>query len=632
MVISVLLSLLLFSLLIEQLGLMSDTGTAEVVKSHFHKTFSASISPQKTFEWANASCATITPVPEPPAPMSVFAHRLHEKPFFLQSATTVLNMIWQNVKASPSPVKRHGACMASVDNRLLLFGGRSSGLCSCEEIHMYDSLQRLGKGEWRVLRASGGPAPRTLAQICELPGARLLLYGGEGADGMLEDCWILHTRDAGEQSLSDMDIGLISAGGYREAVARLLPGTSSVSSPSKAVAAPSADGDSEDAPSTRSHQLFLKMQSSDFSAISDASAPGSAAPAQVKRPDCKPLWQPLRSQRPDPVSAALAAVAADPEDEYCSEHITAPSLPGRKTGHSLAFFPGAGALMFGGVGSDQVPTNELWNIQVAVGSGAVGRVKFSRVAALGTPPAPRAFHGCCSHFANMIIVGGEDSCVLGDLHVLDTSSMTWSQPLLPVPLPPAKALQLSLVGDHLIIFGGEDRSYQPSNCATLYHIGHSQSTALVVSPPLLSLTGDPPLPRHSHAGCGTGGLVIWGGQGEHFYGDLWMAAENAEEKKVRARVKRVTVFLLMHAREQARETAEQSQRCIAPLFCNSLMIYSIPTGSGCAISCPVIKAKMYQCRHFNQHAVAPTQHRVQRLVPQYKRTRCPTHDLVPKRT
>ncbi len=54
--------------------------------------------------------------------------------------TFASDMIWQNVKAAPSPVKRHGACMASVDGRLLLFGGRSSGLCSCQEIHMCATL------------------------------------------------------------------------------------------------------------------------------------------------------------------------------------------------------------------------------------------------------------------------------------------------------------------------------------------------------------------------------------------------------------------------------------------------------------------------------------------------------------
>jgi hypothetical protein len=189
--------------------------------------------------------------------------------------------------------------------------------------------------------------------------------------------------------------------------------------------------------------------------------------------------------------------------------------------------------MFGGVGVDQVPSNDLWSMQVASGSGAVAYVKFSRVMTLGASPAPRAFHGCCSHFMNMIVTGGEDSCVLGDLHVLDTSTMTWSQPTLPAPLPPSKALQLSLVGDHLIIFGGEDRSYQPCNSATMYHVGHSHKTALTLAPPLLSLSGDPPLPRHSHAGCGLGGLVVWGGQGEHFYGDMWVAAEDADEKKVR---------------------------------------------------------------------------------------------------
>jgi hypothetical protein len=422
--------------------------------------------------------------------------------------------------------------MISVDARLLLFGGRSSGICSCEEIHMYDSLQRPGKGEWKVLRAEGGPAPRTLAQICPLPGARLLLYGGESADGMLEDCWLLHTRHAGEQALSDTDIGLVSAGGYREAVARHLPGASAASSAAKAPSAPTADADGDDGPSTRSHELFLKMQTSDFSAISDTSAPASATTVQVKRPDCRPRWQALRVESQHAVVAALAAAAADPEDEYGIEQIAAPSLPGRKTGHSLAFFPGAGVLMFGGVGVDQVPSNELWGMQVASGSGSVGYVKFSRVATLGASPPPRAFHGCCSHFTNMIVAGGEDSCVLGDVHVLDTCTMTWSQPSLPTPLPPSKALQLSLVGDHLIIFGGEDRTYQPCNSATMYHVGHAHKAALTLAPPLLSLSGDPPLPRHSHAGCGLGGLVVWGGQGEHFYGDMWVAAEDADEKKV----------------------------------------------------------------------------------------------------
>jgi hypothetical protein len=114
---------------------------------------------------------------------------------------------------------------------------------------------------------------------------------------------------------------------------------------------------------------------------------------------------------------------------------------------------------------------------------------------------------------------------------LDTCSLTWSQPKLPAPMPPAKALQMSLVGDHLIVFGGEDRAYQPCNTATIFHVGHSQTAPFTVSPPLLPLTGEPPFPRHSHAGSGLGGLVIWGGQGDHFYGDLWLAVEDAEEKR-----------------------------------------------------------------------------------------------------
>ena len=414
----------------------------------------------------------------------------------------------------------------------------------CNILRMYDSHQRLGKGEWQVLRAEGAPPPRTSAEICELPGAMLLMYGGEGADGMLDDCWLLHTRHAGQHALSDVDIGLISAGGYREAVARHLPGASAgSSSPLKPSSTPAADGDGDDAPSTISHQMFLKMQSSDFSAISDASAPGAAATAPLKRPDCRPRWQPLAPERHDSaaaISAAVAAVAADPEDEYALEPIITPSVPGRKTGHSLAFFPIVGVLMFGGVGSDQAPSNELWRMQVAAGSAAVGHVKFSRVTTLGSSPAPRAFHSCCSHFTNMIVAGGEDSCVLGDLHVLDTRNMTWSQPLLPAPLPPAKALRMSLVGDHLIVFGGEDRTYRPCNSTTMYHVGHSSHAAFSAASPLLSLTGDPPLPRHSHAACGHGGLAIWGGQGEHFYGDLWLAVEDAEEKKASAQRPRCT--------------------------------------------------------------------------------------------
>jgi hypothetical protein len=371
---------------------------------------------------------------------------------------------------------------------------------------------------------------------------------------MLEDCWILHTRHAVEQSLSDTDIGLISAGGYREAVARHLPGATVSSSPSKVPSASACDGDSNEAASTRSHQLFLKMQSSDFSAISDASAPAAGASVQPERPDCRPRWQSLRIDLRDSLIAAVLAAADDPEGEYSSSlSVTElPTFPGRKTGHSLAFFPGAGVLMFGGVGSDQIPSNDLWRMQVALG-----------VATLGTPPAPRAFHGCCSHFTNMIVAGGEDSCVLGDVHVLDTVTMTWSQPVLPAPLPPAKALQLSLVGDHLIIFGGEDRTYQPCNAATIFHVGHSDKTAFTISSPLLHLTGEAPLPRHSHSGCGLGGLVVWGGQGQHFYGDFWVAVEDADEKKVSPSNSNMYCCLAAHASNlfnQARETAEEAQR------------------------------------------------------------------------
>jgi hypothetical protein len=58
-------------------------------------------------------------------------------------------------------------------------------------------------------------------------------------------------------------------------------------------------------------------------------------------------------------------------------------------------------------------------------------------------------------------------------------------------------------------------------------------------------------------------LVVWGGQGQHFYGDFWVAVEDADEKKVSPSNSNMYCCLAAHASNlfnQARETAEEAQR------------------------------------------------------------------------
>lgn len=83
-------------------------------------------------------------------------------------------------------------------------------------------------------------------------------------------------------------------------------------------------------------------------------------------------------------------------------------------------------------------------------------MEWSVPAATGTPPSTRNNHATFVHGSRLFVHGGHDgSAWLGDLHCLDTTTMTWSQPAVAGTPPVARACHTTTVlGRKVYCFGG----------------------------------------------------------------------------------------------------------------------------------------------------------------------------------
>lgn len=51
-----------------------------------------------------------------------------------------------------------------------------------------------------------------------------------------------------------------------------------------------------------------------------------------------------------------------------------------------------------------------------------------KIETMGTPPCPRTYHAATIVDKFMVVMGGEGSDCLNDIHLLNLESMTWYQP------------------------------------------------------------------------------------------------------------------------------------------------------------------------------------------------------------
>lgn len=149
--------------------------------------------------------------------------------------------------------------------------------------------------------------------------------------------------------------------------------------------------------------------------------------------------------------------------------------PCPRLGHSFTMI-GSQVFLFGGLANDSddpkdnIPRylNDLYILDTRPGQPAM---QWEKPICFGTPPSPRESHtavayipkslsGCSSNGnsangAKLIIYGGMAGCRLDDLHILDISSMTWSNPKLTGPPPLPRSLHsASLIENKMFIFGG----------------------------------------------------------------------------------------------------------------------------------------------------------------------------------
>ncbi|KAL6972480.1 hypothetical protein U1Q18_005191 [Sarracenia purpurea var. burkii] len=133
--------------------------------------------------------------------------------------------------------------------------------------------------------------------------------------------------------------------------------------------------------------------------------------------------------------------------------------PGKRWGHTCNAIRGGKLLyVFGGYGKDNCQTNQVHVFDTATRTWSEPVIK-------GTPPVPRDSHSCTKVGDNLFVFGGTDGMnPLNDLHILDTSSNTWISPSVRGEGPDAReGHSAALIGKRLFIFGGCGKSSNNSN-------------------------------------------------------------------------------------------------------------------------------------------------------------------------
>lgn len=141
--------------------------------------------------------------------------------------------------------------------------------------------------------------------------------------------------------------------------------------------------------------------------------------------------------------------------------------PCPRLGHSFTLI-GTKVFLFGGLANESddpkenIPRylNDLYVLDTRPG---LTSMQWEKPNCNGTPPSPRESHTAVAYIPNqnslvgakLIIHGGMAGRRLGDLHLLDVNTMTWSSPQIHGRSPLPRSLHsASLIGNKMFIFGG----------------------------------------------------------------------------------------------------------------------------------------------------------------------------------
>ncbi|KAI8543093.1 hypothetical protein RHMOL_Rhmol08G0191700 [Rhododendron molle] len=186
--------------------------------------------------------------------------------------------------------------------------------------------------------------------------------------------------------------------------------------------------------------------------------------------------------------------------------------PGKRWGHTCNAVRGGKLLyVFGGYGKDNSQTNQVHVFETATRT-------WSQPVIKGTPPAPRDSHSCTTVGDNLFVFGGTDGRnPLRDLHILDTSSNTWISPSVRGEGPDAReGHSAALIGKRLFIFGGCGKSSNNSDEEFYDDLYILNTETLVWNH--ASTSGSPPAKRDSHT-CSSwkNKIIIIGGEDSYDY-------------------------------------------------------------------------------------------------------------------
>ncbi|KAI7985339.1 Kelch domain-containing protein 3 [Camellia lanceoleosa] len=186
--------------------------------------------------------------------------------------------------------------------------------------------------------------------------------------------------------------------------------------------------------------------------------------------------------------------------------------PGKMWGHTCTAIRGGKFLyVFGGYGKDNSQTNQVHVFDTATRT-------WSDPVMKGTPPVPRDSHSCTAIGDNLFVFGGTDGQnPLNDLHILDTSTHTWISPSVRGEGPEAReGHSAAVVGRRLFIFGGCGKSSNNSD-EEFYDDLYILNTETFVWKRAATL-GCPPAKRDSHT-CSSwkNKIIIIGGEDSYDY-------------------------------------------------------------------------------------------------------------------
>ncbi|CAL5362399.1 unnamed protein product [Camellia sinensis] len=186
--------------------------------------------------------------------------------------------------------------------------------------------------------------------------------------------------------------------------------------------------------------------------------------------------------------------------------------PGKMWGHTCTAIRGGKFLyVFGGYGKDNSQTNQVHVFDTATRT-------WSDPVMKGTPPVPRDSHSCTAIGDNLFVFGGTDGQnPLNDLHILDTSTHTWISPSVRGEGPEAReGHSAAVVGRRLFIFGGCGKSSNNSD-EEFFDDLYILNTETFVWKRAATL-GCPPAKRDSHT-CSSwkNKIIIIGGEDSYDY-------------------------------------------------------------------------------------------------------------------